>query len=75
MAVSTGDYLPEIALWRAACLVQGSEALADMPRKECQYPGCRYTEDLTEITQAEEGFCKCLVAAQFRWHDFNQAPP
>ena len=48
-----------------------------MPRKECQYPGCRCTEDLTEITQgsqAKEGFCKCLVAAQFRWHDFKRRP-
>ena len=44
-----------------------------MPLKKCQWYGC-HNEDLTEITAAEEDFCKCLVAAQFGWRDFKRRP-
>ena len=45
-----------------------------MPRKQCQYKGCGCSENLTEITAAEEDFCRCLVDAQFKWSDFKRRP-
>ena len=49
----------EIAQTRAPWLVEGPHGHSRMPLKKCQWYGC-HNEDLTEITAAEEDFCKCL---------------
>jgi hypothetical protein len=63
----------EIAQTRPPWLVEGPHGHSRMPLKKCQWYGC-HNDDLTEITAAEEDFCKCLVAAQFGWRDFKRRP-